>query len=174
MADIAELRTWMKPMLGFGPGPYKGYTALKLYWVWKKLGRKLTELQMLHERGGLPDKATDAPICQDLIETVGDLGKLLESRNTPSQRNRRPIHRPPGWRLHRLATFVYSPKTFDRVFVQTLRDMQDEHSEALSQGRLLKARWVVLRGYWSFWSTAAAQLPVSAAKKLYEIWKIGH
>lgn len=82
-----------------------------------------------------------------------------------------PIHTAPGWTLHRIADFCFSKATVESVLGPTLRDLQLEHLEALSEGRMWKARWVRCRGYWSFWSAVVAQLPVSLVKRIYELWR---
>lgn len=87
------------------------------------------------------------------------------------QRLRTPITHPPGWNLHRLAELCFSKKTYTKVLEPALSDMQKEHFEALAAGRSWKARMVLVRGYWSFWSAVAAQLPISLARRVYEVWK---
>lgn len=78
---------------------------------------------------------------------------------------------PPGWKLLRFAEATFSKKTFTQVLEPALSDMQKEHIEALAASRPWKARMVLVRGYWSFWSAVAAQLPLSFARRIYEVWK---
>ncbi len=82
------------------------------------------------------------------------------------------VYSAPGWRLDHLAKTIYSLKTYEEVFEPTLVDLKMEYPRALIEG-LWKARWVRIRGYWSFWSAVVAQLPLSIMKIIYEIWKIG-
>jgi hypothetical protein len=77
----------------------------------------------------------------------------------------------PGWGLRKVAELFFSPKTYREVFEPTLRDLLDEYCEALAANRPWKARWVRIRGYWSFWSAVFAQLPISAVKMVYKIWQ---
>ncbi|HYG60986.1 MAG TPA: hypothetical protein VEL74_00265 [Thermoanaerobaculia bacterium] len=49
--------------------------------------------------------------------------------------------------------------------------MQKEHFAALAAGRPWQAGMVLVRGYWSFWSAVVAQLPISLARRVYEVWK---
>lgn len=79
--------------------------------------------------------------------------------------------RPTGWKLRRFADFCFSKKTFTQVLEPILSDMQLEHIEALAAGRPWKARMVLVRGYYSFWSAVVAQLPLSLVRQVYEIWK---
>lgn len=81
------------------------------------------------------------------------------------------ISRAPGWRLSRILSFVYSTKTFDRVFKQAIADMQQEHFDALAQGSTTKASWVVVRGYWSIGTAVVARLPVSLSRAIVELWR---
>jgi hypothetical protein len=82
------------------------------------------------------------------------------------------VQAPPGRKLQAFAEFFFSRKTNSEVFEPTLRDLLDEYCEALQEKRPWKARWVCVRGYWSFWSAALAQLPISVVKKVYQIWKV--
>ncbi len=81
------------------------------------------------------------------------------------------IHRSPGFKLLSAAEFLFSAKTYSEVLEPTLRDLRLEHIEALAAGRIGKARWVKLRGYFSFWSAIIALTPVSLLKRLTELWK---
>lgn len=83
----------------------------------------------------------------------------------------RVVQPPIGFRLRALAAFVFSPKVYREVMEPPLRDLYDEYCQALAEKRPWKARWVRLRGYWSFWAAFFAQAPVSLAKQVYQIWK---
>jgi hypothetical protein len=81
------------------------------------------------------------------------------------------VQTPPGTHLRAFALAVFSKRTFQLVIEPTLRDLFDEYCEALAQGRHLGAHWVLIRGYWSFWSAALAQFPISIAKLAVTVWK---
>jgi hypothetical protein len=81
------------------------------------------------------------------------------------------VSHPSGWRLLRFAELCFSKKTFAQVLEPALSDMQKEHFEALAAGRPWQARMALVRGYWTFWSAVAAQLPISFARRVYEVWK---
>jgi hypothetical protein len=49
--------------------------------------------------------------------------------------------------------------------------MEEEHFDALQAHRPWQARMALVRGYWSFWSAVLAQLPISFARRIYEVWK---
>ncbi len=80
-------------------------------------------------------------------------------------RGRRPkIHRPSGFKLLAIAEFSCKRKTYAKVFEPIIRDLQDEHNEALAANRLWKARYVRMRGYCAFWSAVWAQMSSSLVK----------
>lgn len=81
------------------------------------------------------------------------------------------VHAPPGWGLHRISAFLYSPKTFTEVFEPVLADMQFQYFEALAAKQPHKATWIRIRGYWTFFSHVVAQLPVSAVRMIWLAWK---
>jgi hypothetical protein len=86
---------------------------------------------------------------------------------TPPRR----LSSPPGWNLRSFGEVFFSKKTFTVILEPALSDMQKEHFKALAAGRLWKARMELVRGYWSFWSAVLAQLPISFARRVYEVWK---
>ena len=57
------------------------------------------------------------------------------------------IESPPGSRLARIFKFVFTSKTYSRVFEPIFSDWQIEYVEAIATGEKLKARWVWVRGY---------------------------
>jgi hypothetical protein len=71
----------------------------------------------------------------------------------------------PGTRLYRFAKQVFRPRTFKRVFEPVISDLQFEFFEALQNGRPRQARWIQIRGYWTFWAHVASQMPLS-------VWQI--
>ena len=77
----------------------------------------------------------------------------------------------PGFGLLRIAKFVFSKKAREQVFVPIICDMQVEHINALEEGNLLKARWVVIRGQFSFWNKVVCFAPVSLLRQCTDIWK---
>jgi hypothetical protein len=81
------------------------------------------------------------------------------------------VSHPPGWGLRHFAELCFSKQTFLQILEPTLTDMQKEHFDALAEGALWKARMALLRGYWAFWSAVIAQLPISFARRVFEIWK---
>ena len=80
------------------------------------------------------------------------------------------LHRPPSYRLQDLAQF-FTPRSYTKIFEPILRDLQDEQLEALATGSLWKARWVVLRGRFSFWAAVAVYLNGSVVRWLVKLAK---
>lgn len=81
-----------------------------------------------------------------------------------------PIFSPHGWNLRRFAEFCFSKKTFAQILEPALSDMEKEYFEALAANRPWKARMVLVRGYWSFWSAFVAQLPIPFVRLVCKIW----
>lgn len=77
---------------------------------------------------------------------------------------------PPGFRLLKLAEFIFSRRNFTLVLEPVVRDLREEYLAALAERRPWKARWVRVRGYWAFWSAVAGLLPLSALKWLLRQW----
>ncbi len=122
--------------------------------------------------------ARDRPELE--LSQLADEIAAVERQQAPTSWEDRPvrmaeesprIHHAPGWRLLVIAEILFSRKVRAEVLEPTVRDLQQEHLEALAAGRLSQARWVVYRGYWSFWSTVVAQIPVSLLRKAYDLWK---
>lgn len=83
------------------------------------------------------------------------------------------IEMPPGNLLLGVAEFLYSQKTFEHVFRQTVADMREEYYAALTRGRRWKARMVVVQGYFACMAAAALHLPLSLGKVFGAIWRLG-
>jgi hypothetical protein len=57
--------------------------------------------------------------------------------------------------------------------VQIVHDYRDKFvlRKHVTHGQKLKARWVLIRGYWSIGSAVLAQLPVSLIRLVVTLWK---
>ena len=97
--------------------------------------------------------------------TTGDELRLFGERQTAH------LHRPPGYGLLRFADFFYSKKSVEECLRPTIQDLQDEYAEALAAKRPHKARWVRLRGTWSFVCAAGMLTMASIGKQVVKIWK---
>lgn len=81
------------------------------------------------------------------------------------------VDRPPGSRMSAIAAWLYSKKTFSRVFADQINDLQIEYIEAIGKGRPWHARWIRVRYGFAFMESMVLKLPVSMAKRIFEIWK---
>jgi hypothetical protein len=88
------------------------------------------------------------------------------------QRSGKKLYQPPGSRLLRLAEFLCSRKTYEEVLEPAIIDLREEYHQALSAGRTWKAKWVLVRGYWSFFNAAGLMSLVRIAKSIVKIWKL--
>lgn len=82
------------------------------------------------------------------------------------------IYHPPGHFLLQIAEFVCSKKTFTGVLEPTIHDLREEYNEALAEGRVWKARFVRVRGYWAFFNAAGLMTAVGIGKKVVQLWKV--
>ena len=78
------------------------------------------------------------------------------------------IIRPPGSFLNRVSEFLFSQKTLDHVIAPIISDMQVEYCEALAANRRIKAAWIRLRGYWTFFKAIGLY---SVLKTFIEMWR---
>jgi hypothetical protein len=122
---------------------------------------------------GLPVRKRGGRYYADSEEI--DRWKRLESdeaavpRTGPKRDDPR-IRRSPGHRLLVVAE-LFGDKTYAEVLEPTIRDLQDEHEEALVSGSIHRARLVQVRGYGAFWSAVLAQASLSLVKRLADLWK---
>lgn len=82
------------------------------------------------------------------------------------------IHIAPGTNINNILKFIYSKKSYDRIFMQVIADMREEHAEALSNNNNIKACWIVFREHWSILMTVGAHGGISIVKKIVNLWKM--
>lgn len=82
------------------------------------------------------------------------------------------IRLPPGHRCVSVLKFLYSKKTFERVFEQILVDMREEHLEALSKEHAWHARWIHTRGLLSLLTTMIFHAFTTSGRTVAKIWKL--
>lgn len=78
----------------------------------------------------------------------------------PHASTRSRVSSPPGSRLRRLAELCFGEKTLSAVFEPCLSDLQLEYFAALAAGDRWKARFVLVRGHWAFWTAFLARVPL--------------
>jgi hypothetical protein len=104
------------------------------------------------------------------LEDATALGIKLWERLSGLRRRGR-LQRPPGYGLLWFADFFYSRKSVEECLRPTIQDLQDEYAEALAAKRPHKARWVRIRGTWSFVCAAGLLTMASIGKQVVKIWK---
>ena len=72
----------------------------------------------------------------------------------------------PGARLRSLARRVCDPSTMERLIDPVIADLQCEHAEALSHGRVWRSRWIRVRGCVAFWRVATTISTSSSARAI--------
>lgn len=78
--------------------------------------------------------------------------------------------RPPCSRAKHAVQWIYTQKCYERVFENEFDDIEFEYITALGEGRTIKARWVVARGYFfvakAVWTHAASSAVGTVASGL--------
>jgi hypothetical protein len=77
----------------------------------------------------------------------------------------------PGMYLFKVAEFLMTAKSFSRVAAPSLSDMREEYFEALSQNRIWKARWVRVRGTYSFFAAIGLDRAFAFVSFFIKAWK---
>jgi len=88
--------------------------------------------------------------------------------------SRRTVRRPVGSSLRGLAEFLVSKKSFEQIYEPLVSDMRLEYCEALAANRWWKARWVWVRGNWSFLTAAFAHFCASGVRHVVRAWRFFH
>jgi hypothetical protein len=79
--------------------------------------------------------------------------------------------RQPGQKLEIMSEFLFSKKFFSNVIFPLISDMREEYFEALSQNRMWKARWVRVRGTWSFFAAIGLDRAFALVSFFIKAWK---
>jgi len=85
--------------------------------------------------------------------------------------SRRRVKAAPGWGLRRFAQLAFSTRTFKLVIEPCLSDLEVEYLDALANAQVWRARFVLARGYYSFWSAAFLQIPMSLLRLIVAMWR---
>lgn len=118
-------------------------------------------------KGGAPLKASFKGL-RFFVEAL--FVSALKWTSTGSRRTR--IHRPPASLMNSIARFLYSKKTYERIFMQVVIDLREEHAEALQAKRPWHARWIAARGNLIMAGTMATHAFTSCGKAVVRIWKL--
>jgi len=82
------------------------------------------------------------------------------------------VSAPPGHTLLAIAEFLCSERTFDEILRPTIDDMRREYNQALADDRRAKAKWVRMRGTWSFLAAAGMVAFGSVGKLVVRVWRL--
>ncbi len=77
----------------------------------------------------------------------------------------------PGAILFQILDFTVSKKTFETIYVPIIADMREEYFEAHSQNRIWKARWVRIRGTYSFFAAMGLDRVFASVSFFVKAWK---
>jgi hypothetical protein len=81
------------------------------------------------------------------------------------------IRLPPGAKLLQLTDFLYTKRKQEKVFEEIVRDMREEYFEAMAQNRIGKARWVRIRGTYSFFAAIGLDRAFTFVSFFIKAWK---
>jgi hypothetical protein len=134
-----------------------------------------TQTSLVEAETGIVVDESKARLVADpkllVVEVAGisvKVGAVLRSLGVARQAR---LQRPPGYGLIWFADFFYSKKSVEECLRPTIQDLQAEYAEALAANRPHKARWVRIRGTWSFVCAAGMLTMASAGKQMVKIWK---
>lgn len=96
------------------------------------------------------------------LEPIQGFSATVSTQTTDSQT-------PPLEHLRRYLQ-THLPKLYAQVLEEILADLRKEHTDALAEGRPLKARWVLLRGCGTLTKAAACQLGSSLLGRIATLW----
>jgi hypothetical protein len=77
----------------------------------------------------------------------------------------------PGSKILMFSEFIYRKKFYEEVCLAIVSDMREEYFEALSQNRHWKARWVRIRGTWSFFAAMGLDRAFAFVSFFVKAWK---
>ncbi len=104
------------------------------------------------------------------IETaMSEVLRILFKRNT--EKRKLAVQLPPGHLLILFADFFFSRRKNERLFLPLISDMREEYYQASAENRLWKARWVQIRGAWSFFAVIGADRAYSMVLLFVKAWK---
>ena len=98
---------------------------------------------------------------------------LLRASSEDPTKSASRVSRPPGTLVLNVADFLVSPKTYERIYVEMVAEMQLEYFAALQQGRRWKARVARGRGYLAIAWTSLALLVRSPLGRIVRLLKMG-
>ena len=116
---------------------------------------------------------SDSPGPSGIVKDGIELSATFKSevKKKPQGKQGR-ITLPPGHLLRDFVNLAYSKKIAERVLLPTITDMQKDWMDANPVNCPWKARWVTIRGYWTFLKVIGLQGVVSIIKRIFDAWKV--
>lgn len=134
--------------------------------------RKSAELQLLETRELLHKVRYQQFQIDDFIQDIDEIATGLDGmEDLEYLLSVRKIVSPPANGLVSLLKFIYTKKSFEHIFAQTIADMREEYYEALEANNKSLARWRHVQLHLSLSSTVIAWVGASTLKKLFAMWK---
>lgn len=118
-------------------------------------------------QGGAPIKAVFWALT-----ILGDLAIIRVADSLSGGFIRKRIHRPPVSAMNSVARFIYSKRTYERIFMQLVLDLREEHAEALQAKCPKHAWWIAMRGNIIMLITMATHAFTSCGKTVVKLWKL--
>jgi hypothetical protein len=81
------------------------------------------------------------------------------------------LNRAPGHTMNQIAEFFLSRKKYEHLALPIIADMQEEYFEAVYQNRIWKARWVRIRGTYSFFAAMGLDRAFAFVSFFIKAWK---
>jgi hypothetical protein len=78
---------------------------------------------------------------------------------------------PPGHNLIEFASFLFSKRANQMIYLPLISDMREEYNEALFQNRTWKARWIHIRGIYSFFAAIGLDRAFAFVSFFIKAWK---
>lgn len=116
--------------------------------------------------------ATFLSVFEGYIKQYSTKPKGDSSLHFVFEKNQKSIFKPPGSTFLNFANFLYSKKTYKKIFEPIISDMREEYFEALQDNRKWKARYIKIIYSISFIQTMIAHAGISVFKLAKDIWKI--
>jgi hypothetical protein len=117
------------------------------------------------------DRMVHAHLVQEPVALKATENLIMSALRDAAVKKPRRIKRLPGSRVAPVLRFVFSRRTYERVFSQMIEDVQCEYRDAVIAGDMRLARLRHVQ-FWTALPVVCALLALtSTAKKVYDLWK---
>jgi hypothetical protein len=112
-------------------------------------------------------------VAEPSFSVILSLEKIGETAMRVAARLRRRVQVAPGVHIARVLQWIFSKKTYDRVFDPQIADLQWEYFKALKENRPIKPTWVRVRAFLKLVVTIIIALPPDALRAIVKVWRVG-